>query len=74
MLTMRCSNELKCSGLGDRVKGINTGFWLVRPSYCVPKPAAGCILDLRVVLRELQPPLSWWWRPAITSARLQVLL
>ncbi len=39
---MRCNNDVHCSGLGDRVKGINTGFWLVRP----PVPRWGDLVRL----------------------------
>ena len=26
----RCSNEARCGGIGDRINGIQTAFWMVR--------------------------------------------
>ena len=26
----RCSNEARCGGIGDRINGVQTAFWMVR--------------------------------------------
>ncbi len=35
----RCSNEARCGGIGDRINGVQTAFWMVRPSVFVLSPS-----------------------------------
>ena len=32
VLRYRCTDEVPCEGLGDRIVGLNLAFWLVLPS------------------------------------------
>jgi len=48
LILLQCKNGAHCSGIGDRVKGLQTAFWMVRACDAV------CTLLVRSWARRLQ--------------------
>ena len=40
LILLQCKNNAHCSGIGDRVKGLQTAFWMVRPRRRLPASRA----------------------------------